>query len=81
MKKDCWVNMAALRMLLFGQCTCSIFRFFKKTKLANQIICTCVVNRYIIFLLSYCEAFGVDYFLRKRLSNIAEIKRVFFQNG
>ena len=50
-------------MLLFGHVRCSAL--FKKTKLASQISCVYVVNRYIIFLLSYCGALGVDYFLRK----------------
>ena len=66
-------------MLLFGHVQCSAF--FKKTKLASRISCMYVVNRLIIFLLSSHGALGVDYFLRKRSSNMAEITSVFFQNG
>ena len=39
--------------------------FLKKTKLACRISCIYVVNRSIIFLLSYCRALGVDYFLKR----------------
>ena len=45
-----------------GHVRCSAF--FKKSKLASWISCIYVVNKSIIFLLSYCRALGVDYFLK-----------------
>ena len=68
-------------MLLLGNVHVRCSAFLTKTKLASRISCIYVVNRYIIFLLSYRGALGVDYFLCKRSANIAEITCVFFQNG
>ena len=45
--------------------------------MASRINCTYVVDRYIIFLLSYCRVSAVEYFLRKRSSNIAVLRAYF----